>query len=73
MVYSYAIDHLGFQSSHFDVRKGNVRVCSFHERLGARRTGETEHDILYEMDGPSILKARNELKAFLPKAVIVQH
>ena len=42
MVYAYALDHLGFKSSHFDVRKGNERVWQFHERFGAQRVQETD-------------------------------
>lgn len=37
MVYAYAVNHLGFKGSHFDVRKGNERVWQFHERFGAQR------------------------------------
>ena len=47
MVYAYAVDHLGFKSAHFDVRKGNEKVWQFHERFGARRVEETAKDHLY--------------------------
>ena len=54
MVYQLAFD-LGFAASHFDVRKGNEKVWRFHERMGAVRTGETEHDFLYSIDKATIL------------------
>jgi len=44
MVYALGIDHLGFRRAHFDVRKRNERVWTFHERCGARRVGETDDD-----------------------------
>lgn len=48
LVYQFALS-LGFRNSHFDVRKGNVSVWQFHERLGAVRTGETAEDYIYNM------------------------
>jgi RimJ/RimL family protein N-acetyltransferase len=71
MVYSYAIDDLGFKSAHFDVRKGNDRVWKFHERLGALRARETELDYFYEMSGASIRKMRADYAKFLPQNVTV--
>ena len=69
MVYAYAIDHLGFAAAHFDVRKGNERVWQFHERFGACRTGETEHDYFYRVDLDAILKSRRRYAKFLPAGV----
>lgn len=42
LVYDYAFYGLHFSHSHFDVRKGNVRVISLHKRLGAIITGEDD-------------------------------
>lgn len=71
MVYSYAVDHLGFQSAHFDVRKGNESVWKFHERFGAMRTGETQEDFLYQISLAAINQARNRYTKFLPTGVSV--
>lgn len=71
MVYAYALDHLGFNASHFDVRKGNERVWQFHERFDARRVGETDADYLYQLDGAAIQTARARYTQFLPAGVIV--
>jgi RimJ/RimL family protein N-acetyltransferase len=71
MVYSYGVDHLGFSRSHFDVRKENARVCSFHERMGALRVSETEADIFYQISKNAITKAREELIEFLPNRVVI--
>lgn len=68
MVYAYGRT-LGFDSSHFDVRIGNDRVWSFHERLGARRTRSTEKDYYYEMDRESIDTLLQAHKRLLPKGI----
>ena len=45
----YGFDVLGFKRIHFDVRKGNKKVIAYHKMLGARITGETELDCLWEI------------------------
>lgn len=72
MVYSYAIEHLGFRAAHFDVRKGNENVWRFHERFGAERVGETEDDYLYQIDIEKILVARLKYKRYLPEIVNIE-
>lgn len=72
MVYAYAIDHLGFVSAHFDVRKGNGRVWQFHERFGARRVAETDDDYFYNLDAFAIQASRNRYKRFLSGSVSVE-
>lgn len=46
IVYAYAVDHLGFQAAHFEMRKGNESVWQFHERFGAERLSENEHEFI---------------------------
>lgn len=46
-IYDFAFGVLGYQSSHFDVRKDNSRVISFHERFGAQKQGENDLDIFF--------------------------
>lgn len=72
MVYSYAIDHLGFQSAHFEVRKGNENVWRFHERFGAVRVGETNNDFLYQIDQQAIYTSRLRYIKYLPTNVTVE-
>ena len=71
MVYAYAVDHLGFSASHFDVRKGNERVWLFHERFGARRVGETDLDYLYNLSLEAIRDSQLRYRKFLPNGVTV--
>lgn len=72
MVYAYAVDHLGFTAAHFDVRKGNERVWRFHERFGAQRVAETEHDFFYRLDRESIAASRQRYRRFLAGSVSVE-
>jgi RimJ/RimL family protein N-acetyltransferase len=72
MVYSYAIDHLGFRATHFDVRKGNENVRRFHERCGAERVGETDTDYLYQINLEKIIALRTKAKIYLAESVTVE-
>lgn len=45
----YGFDVLRFKRIHFDVRKGNKKVIAYHKMVGARITGETELDWLWEI------------------------
>jgi RimJ/RimL family protein N-acetyltransferase len=65
MVYAYAVDHLGFKASHFDVRKGNERVWQFHERFGAHRTSENEFDYFYNIDNKAIAASKRRYQRYL--------
>ena len=71
MVYAYAVDHLGFKSAHFDVRKGNEKVWQFHERFGARRVEETAKDHLYRLDFEAVAASRVRYQRFLDDSVAV--
>lgn len=73
MVYAYAIDHLGFQAAHFEVRKGNERVWQFHERFGARRVSENELEYFFEIDRSAIDQSRDYYKRFLSSSVTVEY
>ncbi len=63
--YAYAVDHLGFESAHFDVKKGNERVCLFHERFGAKRVRECDIDVFYALDRESIQHSRLRYSKYL--------
>ena len=72
MVYSYALDHLGFRGAHqLNVRKGNVGVVRFHESFGAERISETEDDFIYEIIFEKIVAIREKAKMYLPENVKV--
>jgi len=71
MVYAYAVDHLGFKSCHFDVRKENVGVLRFHEKFDAVRVGETNLDYFFNLSLQAIRNAQRKFSKFLPSGVTV--
>jgi hypothetical protein len=72
MVYAYAVDYLGFDQAHFDVRKNNDNVWRFHERFGATRIGETSHDYLYHIGQKEISSGRMRYGKYLPMPITVE-
>ena len=62
LVYKFAFDILKFKKSHFDVRKGNDKVISFHEKMGAIKTGENELDYFFEITKSAVLDQRERLR-----------
>ena len=58
LIYDYAFGPLGFKKSHFDVRKDNKKVISFHEKMGAVRTGESDIDYFYNYSVENYRKVR---------------
>jgi RimJ/RimL family protein N-acetyltransferase len=72
MVYAYALDHLGFRRAHFQVRRANERVWSFHERFGARRVAETDIELHYEIAGDAIRASMQRYRRYLPDGIEVQ-
>jgi len=70
MVYRYGLE-LGFDASHFDVRKANEKVWQYHERCGARRTHETEIDYFYSMDREAIEQLFQRYHSRIPNGIEV--
>lgn len=68
MVYHYGLA-LGFQSAHFDVRKGNESVWKFHERFGAIKTGESTEDFYYRIAASDISNSLGRYAKFLPTGI----
>lgn len=55
IVYKFAFDELGFQKSHFDVRKENAKVIKFHKRMGAEIKGEDKINFYFEIQKEDVL------------------
>ena len=49
-IYEFGFYSLGFEKSHFDVRKGNDKVISFHQRFGAKIVDEDELDYFFNFE-----------------------
>lgn len=71
IVYKFALA-CGFKKSHFDVRKQNSSVWRFHERFGAVRTGETDHDYLYMIGIGEIQKSLARYSKYLQQDIEVE-
>ena len=61
LVYDFGFNELGFEKCHFEVRKGNSKVISFHEKMGARKVGETDLENLYEITKQAVDISRQRL------------
>jgi len=59
LVYEAGFGRLGFPGSHFDVRKENTKVISFHKKMGARETGQDELNLYFEIS-PADVADRQE-------------
>jgi len=68
MIYKVAL-RLGFNRSHFDVRKGNSSVWKFHERFGATKIKETTDDYIYNISFDAIHKSLDRYKKYLPNGI----
>ena len=65
LVYKLAFLDLGFERSHFDVRKGNRKVIDFHRKFGAVEVGQTEEDFLFNYEKSTCLSVLEQYKKFL--------
>jgi len=59
LVYEIGFDTLGFEQSHFDVRRGNVGVLAFHNRAGATRVSSDDENAYFTYD-PAAYRAFRE-------------
>jgi RimJ/RimL family protein N-acetyltransferase len=65
LIYEFAFYRLGFQRSHFDVRKGNSRVVAFHQRFGANIVRESDIDYFFDYPKSAYESVRSKYKKFL--------
>ena len=65
IVYTFAFKVLGFNKSHFDVRKVNTKVYKFHERLGAKIVSEDDENYYYSIDNEEAFSAMKRYKKYL--------
>lgn len=66
MVYEFAFYTLGFKNTHFDVRKKNEKVISFHKRLGAQVVDEDELNYYFIYPKTAYEEIREKYKKYLP-------
>ena len=60
-----AFEELGFQQSHFDVRKDNLGVHNFHMRLGAEHINGNDLDNFYIYPASQYFEILKEYQKFI--------
>ncbi|TBL43376.1 N-acetyltransferase [Hafnia alvei] len=60
LIYTFGFEKLGFENSHFDVRKGNEKVINFHLKSGAMIIGEDEQNYYFKYNMSSFIKFKNK-------------
>jgi len=64
-IYEFGFYKLGFQKSHFDVRKGNDKVIAFHQRFGAKIVDEDELDYFFNFEKSEYEITKEKYKRYL--------
>lgn len=66
LIYDFGFFSLHYEKSHFDVRKTNTKVVSFHTRFGARIVREDDLNYYFEFDRHAYLQTRQRYDRYLP-------
>lgn len=61
LIYKFGFDYLNFEKSHFDVMKGNKKVISFHEKLGAKIVSEDDDNYYFNITSYEVDNAKKRL------------
>lgn len=61
LVYKFGFDVLGYAKSHFDVMKGNDKVISFHQKMGAQKISEDSENFYFNISVDDVKKSRDLL------------
>ncbi|MGE4420629.1 MAG: GNAT family N-acetyltransferase [Sulfurimonas sp.] len=64
-IYEFGFYKLGFEKSHFDVRKGNDKVIAFHQRFGAKTVDEDELDYFFNFEKSDYEITKEKYKRYL--------
>lgn len=72
IVYTYALDVLSFDHSHFQVQKANERVWKFHERFGAERMAGNDAEYEYKISNASIRSSMEKYRRYLPEGIFIE-
>ena len=64
-IYEFGFYALGFEKSHFDVRKGNDKVINFHKRFGAKVIDEDKMNIYFIFEREEYETTRKKYKRYL--------
>jgi len=64
-IYEFGFYSLGFEKSHFDVRKGNDKVIAFHQRFCAKIVNEDELDYFFNFEKSDYEITKEKYKRYL--------
>lgn len=64
-IYEFGFYTLGFEKAHFDVRKENTKVVSFHTRFGAKIINEIGLDYYFNFDKTTYENTKKKYKRYL--------
>ena len=54
LVYRFGFDALNYASAHFDVRRNNTTVISFHQKFGAIEIHEDDTDLFFSISSEAV-------------------
>ncbi|MCT7911797.1 GNAT family N-acetyltransferase [Arcobacter lacus] len=64
-IYEFGFYKLGFEKSHFDVRKGNDKVIAFYQRFGSKIVDEDELDHFFNFEKSDYEITKEKYKRYL--------
>ena len=64
-IYEFGFYKLGFERSHFDVRKENNKVVAFHQRFGAKIIDEDSLDYFFNFEKSDYEITKEKYKRYL--------
>jgi len=64
-IYNFGFYELGFEMSHFDVRKENVKVVNFHRRFGAKIVKEDNENYYFHFLKRDFENIKKKYKKYL--------
>ena len=64
-IYEFGFYSLGFEKSHFDVRKENDKVIAFHQRFGAKIVDEDELNYFFNFEKSDYEIIKEKYKRYL--------
>ncbi|TFF42680.1 GNAT family N-acetyltransferase [Pseudomonas sp. RIT623] len=65
LVYDFGFQNLKCSASHFEVMKGNEKVASFHEKMGAVQVGEDQRFLYFEIRKEAVEVSKDRFSRFL--------
>ena len=62
LVYRFGFEVLDFEKSHFEVMRENIKVISFHEKMGAIQTDEDSENLYFQITRQSVMKINSKFE-----------